>query len=83
MSEGNLKQFSSLKLAVGSTLKADEENKRKIESRIAKGLCDPSSAKKLLGQGESLVDPNLNQVELAAIVTVASVILNLDELINK
>lgn len=53
------------------------------ERRLAMFNAKPDSAKKLLGQGESLVDPNLNQVELAALVTVASVILNLDELINK
>ena len=51
--------------------------------RLAMFKAEPDSAKKLLGQGESLVDPNLNQIELASLVTVANVILNLDELINK
>ena len=51
--------------------------------RLAMFKAEPDSARKLLGQGESLVDPNLNQLELASLVTVANVILNLDELINK
>ena len=44
---------------------------------------NPDRAKKLLRQGESFINPAFNKVELAALVTLANVILNLDELINK
>jgi len=53
------------------------------ERRLAMFNANPDSAKKLLGKGESFVNPAFNKVELAALVTVANVILNLDELINK
>jgi hypothetical protein len=44
---------------------------------------DKDAALKLLGVGESSVDPKLNPSELAAWTTVASAILNLDETITK
>ena len=43
----------------------------------------PKAAEQLLGQGESPSDGALGQAELAAMTTVANVLLNLDELINK
>jgi len=42
-----------------------------------------AEAKALLGSGESKVSEKLDAVELAALTTVANVILNLDELINR
>ena len=53
------------------------------ERRLAMFNANPDSAKKLLRQGESFINPAFNKVELAALVTLANVILNLDELINK
>jgi hypothetical protein len=44
---------------------------------------DPVAAKRLLKQGDSPVDPSLDRAELAAMSSVASVILNLDEAVTK
>ena len=71
-----------------ATSRAPEKDELEIlvngyERRLAMFNANPDSAKKLLGQGESFVNPAFNKVELAALVTVANVILNLDELINK
>jgi hypothetical protein len=44
---------------------------------------DPAAAAKFLTQGESPVDPSLDKAELAALSTVASMILNLDETVTK
>ena len=43
----------------------------------------PDSAAELLGRWEAKVSEKLNPVELAAMTTVAGVLLNLDEVINK
>ena len=53
------------------------------ERRLARFRAQPKTAKQLLGQGESPSDGALDQAELAAMATVATVLLNLDELINK
>ena len=53
------------------------------ERRLALFLDQPKAAEQLLGQGESPFDGLLGQTEVAALTTVANVILNLDELINK
>ena len=53
------------------------------ERRLALFLDQPKAAEQLLGQGESPFDGLLGQTEVAALSTVANVILNLDELINK
>ena len=53
------------------------------ERRLALFLDQPKAAEQLLGQGESPFDGLLGQAEVAALTTVANVILNLDELINK
>ena len=51
--------------------------------RLAFYLRNPQAAEALLSQGESLVADHLPKGQLAALTTVASVILNLDEVINK
>ena len=53
------------------------------ERRLARFRAQPKAAEQLLGQGESPSDGALGQAELAAMATVANVLLNLDELINK
>ena len=53
------------------------------ERRLEMFNANPDRAKKLLRQGESFINPAFNKVELAALVTLANVILNLGELINK
>ncbi len=44
---------------------------------------DPAQAAKLIAAGESKPDPALRPAELAAWMTVASIVLNLDETITK
>lgn len=44
---------------------------------------DEAAAKKLIATGESVPDPKLNPVELAAYTSLATVLLNLDETISK
>ena len=51
--------------------------------RIARYRKDPNRAAALLKQGESKVSDAFDKAELAAMTTVASILLNLDELINK
>jgi hypothetical protein len=53
------------------------------ERRLARFRDDPKSAEALLGHGEANVAGSLDELQLAALTTVANVILNLDELINK
>ena len=53
------------------------------ERRLAKFVATPKNATLLLGQGETKVSQAFDQSQLAAMTTVANVILNLDELINK
>ena len=53
------------------------------ERRLARFHEQPKAAEQLLGEGESPLDESLCQAEVAALTTVANVILNLDELINK
>ncbi len=53
------------------------------ERRLARYRDDPKGAENLLNQGESKVGAHFDKAELAALTTVANVILNLDELINK
>ena len=54
-----------------------------LDQRIVSFRADPRSALELLSVGESPRDPRLDPVELAAWTTVASVIFNLDETVNK
>ena len=44
---------------------------------------DPSAAEQLVRHGESLVDPDIDLIELAAYTATAGVILNLDETISQ
>jgi len=53
------------------------------ERRLERFKASPQSAVKLLGRGEAKVSEKLSPVELAAMTTVAGVLLNLDEVINK
>ena len=57
--------------------------KRIYEHELSIYQKEPQAAKKLLAVGESPVNAKLDQNELAAWSTVASVILNLDETITK
>ena len=54
-----------------------------FDRRLAAFNKSPDTAKKLLAIGESPRDPKLNEPELAAYTTVASMLLNLDEVITK
>ncbi|HJO09289.1 MAG TPA: hypothetical protein QGH16_05525, partial [Verrucomicrobiota bacterium] len=53
------------------------------QRRLARFREEPKAAEQLLAQGESPLDGTFSQVQLAALTTVANIILNLDELINK
>ena len=65
----------------------DEEELRVLLAgygrRLERFKMSPQSAAKLLGRGEAKVSEKLSPVELAAMTTVAGVLLNLDEVINK
>jgi len=54
-----------------------------LERRLTAYRQDRSAAEKLLSAGEAARDKSLDAAELAAYATVASVILNLDEVITK
>ncbi len=54
-----------------------------LERRLTHYRADRKAAEALLGAGESPRNPGLNVAELAAYATVASVILNLDEVVTK
>lgn len=53
------------------------------ERRVERYRRDGKAAEDLLGQGESKVAAYLSKPEMAALTTVANVILNLDEVINR
>jgi hypothetical protein len=53
------------------------------ERRVERYRRDGKAAEDLLGQGESKVGAYLSKPEMAALTTVANVILNLDEVINR
>lgn len=53
------------------------------ERRVERYRRDGKAAEDLLGQGESKIAANLPKPEMAALTTVANVILNLDEVINR
>ena len=65
----------------------DEEELRVLLAgygrRLERFKVSLQSAAKLLGRGEAKVSEKLSPVELAAMTTVAGVLLNLDEVINK
>ena len=54
-----------------------------LDHYAARYRMDPKDALEILGQGESARDPGLEPGELAAYSAVASIILNLDEVITK
>ena len=53
------------------------------QRRLEKFKGDPEAAKALLSQGEMKADEKLDPAQLASLTTVASLLLNLDEIINK
>jgi len=53
------------------------------ERQLAFFKSQPNAATKLLAVGESPVDPRCDVSELAALATVASLVLNLDEVVTK
>ena len=57
--------------------------KETLKKCEAKYQHDSQAAKKLIAVGESPVDEKLNPSELAAYTMVASLLLNLDETLNK
>ncbi len=57
--------------------------KASFQRNLDRYQSDPKAAAALLAQGESPADSTLNQQELAAYATVASLILNLDETVTK
>jgi hypothetical protein len=64
---------------------ADEEKilRRTLEANLEQFRKNPEAARKLVSAGESKPDPKCDVAELAAMTTVASLILNLDETITK
>ncbi len=54
-----------------------------FDRRLAQYKSKPDTANKLLSMGESPRDPKLDPTELAAYTTLASMVLNLDEVITK
>ncbi len=54
-----------------------------LKKYLAKYSADQDAAKKLISVGESPVDEKLNPSELAAYTMIASLLLNLDETLNK
>jgi hypothetical protein len=71
-----------------ATQRAPEEDEMRIllsgyTRRLERFRAAPESAARLLQRGEAKVSGELDPVELAAMTTVASVLLNLDEVINK
>ena len=57
--------------------------KNTLEKYLAQYEQDPEAAKKLISVGESPIDEKLNASELAAYTMVGSLLLNLDETLNK
>lgn len=53
------------------------------EQQLAMFHAEPDKAAALLGVGDAMLDPNLDQAELAAWTTVANILLSLDESITK
>jgi hypothetical protein len=56
---------------------------RAFEQTLRHYRADPDAARKLIRTGDSVADPNLDAVELAAYAGVVSMILNLDEVLTK
>jgi hypothetical protein len=61
----------------------EEVLRRALGSNLAKFRKNPEAARRLISTGDSTPDPALDPAELAAMTTVASLILNLDETITK
>jgi hypothetical protein len=57
--------------------------KRGLANHLAQFGADPESAKQLVAVGEYPLPASIDQVELAAYTTIASLILNLDEAVTK
>ena len=61
----------------------EEILRRALRSNLADFRWHPEAAKLLIATGDSRPDPTLDPAELAAMTTVASLILNLDEAVTK
>jgi hypothetical protein len=87
MKEGDLGEKISWAFRCATQRAPDEEELRILLSgykrRLERFRAVPEGAAKLLERGEAKVSGELDPVELAAMTTVASVLLNLDEVINK
>ena len=87
MKEGDLGEKISWAFRCATQRAPDEEELRILLSgykrRLERFRAAPEGAAKLLQRGEAKVSGELDPVELAAMTTVASVLLNLDEVINK
>jgi hypothetical protein len=72
-------------LLLGRTPRAREQTilLHSLAEHRQRYLVDPAAAGKVLEVGEYAVDEQLSATELAAFTTIASVLLNLDELVNK
>ena len=71
-----------------ATQRAPDEEELRIllagyKRRLGRFKREPESARKLLERGEAKISDGLDRAELAAMMTVAGVLLNLDEVINK
>ena len=87
MKEGDPGEKISWAFRCATQRAPDEEELRILLSGYKRRLehfrAAPEGAAKLLQRGEAKVSGELDPVELAAMTTVASVLLNLDEVINK
>ncbi len=75
----------AFRLVTSRTPSSEEASvlKSVFKAERAKFRADPSKADKLLGVGESPRDASLDQVEVAAWSAVASLVLNLDEVLTR
>jgi mono/diheme cytochrome c family protein len=75
----------AMRLATARTPQADEVRilQQILEQQVADYRKDPAKAKELLATGSLRPNPSLDACELAAWTTLAGLILNLDETLNK
>jgi len=75
----------AFRVVTGRQPKSDEVAilNRVLDGQLAKYQSDPAAAEKLLTVGESPHDASIPRADLAAWATLASVILNLDESVNR
>ncbi|HSH16393.1 MAG TPA: DUF1553 domain-containing protein, partial [Verrucomicrobiae bacterium] len=75
----------AFRLSLGREPAADELAllERTYEQQLAEFTAEPKNAEELLAVGESKVPESLDQIKLAAMTTVANVLLNLNETITR